>query len=666
MALDRISEEISHFIGLFHLEIEAAKLRLDYQSFRVQRDAPELDPLNEDPFSGKSVLTKGDVKTGLKYTPPPAETAVAAPPPIAAVLPQGPEAFPDKLQVDPDQVTIPEQGFGGVIIVGPSFEIFPNSIILMIKQTAFLSDNDLLIFDGSGDFTDPALFLTLLMELAEIAHTLSLIDPWIWSPKDGSVYDSVKKMFDALSEVDLPKGDGIEATLLRGDEAEGIFIDGQKVDELPLVKDLLPKFLQPEDEDEDDQLDLIANDHPSDGITHYDPGPFAVDPGHHVVTGGNRVINEAVLKSVWVDAPVIAVSQNVLRLDVISQVNVRMDAVQLPDQAPPAPSTSMNVAQMETTSALIQDDTGNDGMTQAKDGLPSFWNVTRLEGDLMLMNWVQQHIFVSDYDRIEVTFSGAATYIGTGENTVFNETLILNLGFHYDLIMIGGSMITLNQISQINVMLDQDKITGEVPAGATLHAGDNLQLNMATIATTGVDSQIEKKDHFEKALNDLKAGGTTLSSDVAKDDLFAGKEMLSVLYIDGDLIQTNVIEQINYLGDSDQIHFIQDMFSTAAGADVTVTSGSNAQINAAKILSTGLDSTVMAGGETYSDALIYQAGLIDDGAAPTGVQMGPLANEAVAFLVDDMIPPASSEEIGAPTQTDDNPGAVDIMQTMLA
>lgn len=666
MALDRISEEISHFIGLFHLEIEAAKLRLDYQSFRVQRDAPELDPLNEDPFSGKSILTKGDVKTGQKYTPPPAETAVAAPPPIAAVLPQGPEAFPDKLQVDPDQVTIPEQGFGGVIIAGPSFEIFPNSIVVMIKQTAFLSDNDLLIFDGSSDFTDPALFLTLLMELGEIAHTLSLIDPWIWSPKDGPVYDSVKKMFDALSEVDLPKGDGIAATLLRGEEAEGIFIDGQKVDELPLVKDLLPKFLQPEDEDEDDQLDLIAKDHPSDGITHYDPGPFAVDPGHHVVTGGNRVINEAVLKSVWVDAPVIAVSQNVLRLDVISQVNLRMDAVQLPDQAPPAPSTSMNVAQMETTSALIQDDTGNDGMTQAKDGLPSFWNVTRLEGDLMLMNWVQQHIFVSDYDRIEVTFSGAATYIGTGENTVFNETLILNLGFHYDLIMIGGSMITLNQISQINVMLDQDKVTGAVPAGATLYAGDNLQLNMATIATTGVDSQIEKKDHFEKALNDLKAGGTTLSSDVAKDDLFAGKEMLSVLYIDGDLIQTNVIEQINYLGDSDQIHFIQDMFSTAAGADVTVTSGSNAQINAAKILSTGLDSTVMAGGETYSDALIYQAGLIDDGAAPTGVQMGPLANEAVAFLVDDMIPPAPSEEIGAAPQTDDSPGTVDIMQTMLA
>ena len=49
MALDRISEEISHFIGLFHLEIEAAKLRLDYQAFKVAQDGPALDPLRS-PF----------------------------------------------------------------------------------------------------------------------------------------------------------------------------------------------------------------------------------------------------------------------------------------------------------------------------------------------------------------------------------------------------------------------------------------------------------------------------------------------------------------------------------------------------------------------------------------------------------------------------------------
>jgi hypothetical protein len=108
------------------------------------------------------------------------------------------------------------------------------------------------------------------------------------------------------------------------------------------------------------------------------------------------------------------------------------------------------------------------------------------------------------------------------------------------------------------------------------------------------------------------------------------------------------------------------MFSTAAGADVTVTSGSNAQINSAAIVVQGLDSQVMAGGETYSDALIYQANLIDDTANPTGVKIEALANEAVAFLVDDMIDPKTVDDCTPDSTVHDSVGSVDVMQTMLA
>ena len=108
------------------------------------------------------------------------------------------------------------------------------------------------------------------------------------------------------------------------------------------------------------------------------------------------------------------------------------------------------------------------------------------------------------------------------------------------------------------------------------------------------------------------------------------------------------------------------MFTTAEGAEVTVTSGSNLQVNAASIVAQGLDSTVMAGGEAYSDALIYQAELIDDCAPPAGVQMDKLATEAVAFLADDMIGPAPTDDCGPSVQVDDCPGTVDVMQTMLA
>ncbi|ATX64832.1 hypothetical protein [Roseinatronobacter bogoriensis] len=665
MALDRISEEIAHFIGLFHLETEAAKLRIEYQSFRLSRDNPELDPLYEDPFYGRASLPESSVKTGLKSTKAQGESGTSG----AAVgpmnLPPKPLDTPEIYHSTPEQTIIPMPWFGSIVVIGHSFEIIPNSIVLMVKQTAFLSDNDLLLFDGSASFTDPALLLAQLVELGGFARSLSLVDPWVWSPEDGTVYDSALQMTMSLAEVELPAYDGLDVAFLRGEAAEGIFINGQQAEEMPIVTELMPQFLQPKEDDEEEAT-ITERDLPPDGITQYDPTPFGVDPGHHVVTGGNRVVNETVLKAVWVDAPVIAVSQNVLRLDVISQVNVRVESALLPDQATAAPSKSLNVAQLENYSSWADEEGQAHGHSGGSAGLPAFWNVTRLEGDLVMMNWVQQHIFATDYDRVEVTFSGAATYIGTGENTVFNETLILNLGFHYDLIMVGGSMVTLNQISQINVMLDQDVVSGAVPEGANLHAGDNLQLNMATIATTGIDSQVAQKDNFAKALDDLKAGGKTLSADVARDNIFAGKEMLSVLYIDGDLIQTNVIEQVNYLGDSDQIHFIKDMFSTAAGPDVTVTSGSNAQINAAKIISEGMDSIVMAGGEVYSDALIYQVGLIDDSAAPTGVQLGALANEAVAFLADDMISPAPEHDFGTVSQSEGSPVPVDIMQTMLA
>jgi hypothetical protein len=662
MALDRITEEIAHFAGLFHLEIEAAKLRLDYLGFRNTTDAPALDPLQDDPFAGQTSLPESTVKTSLtrKDAPPPPKgpeaPAMSAQQPAAPQGPQMATALPDPLPTEGEMVAM-----SGLSVSARMIEVLPNSVVMSIAQTAFLSDNDLLIFDGSASFTDPALFLSLMQDLGELAHALRLIDPWTWDPEAGPVLAAAQHLAEAMQALTPAQIDGATSIILRGEEASGIFINGEKVAEAPALTDLMPAFLKPAPETAPEFGDSAPPSR-TDGTTDHDPSPFAVDPGHHVVTGGNRVINETVVKSVWVDAPVIAVAHEVLRLDVISQVNLRIEAAALPDKMTAAPSVSYNIARLEQSAAPAQP-----AASAAMDKtLPAIWNVTRLEGDLVLMNWVQQHIFVSDYDRIEVTFSGAATYLGLGENLVFNEALLKVLGFHYDLIMVGGSMITLNQITQINVLLDQDSIGGDVPAGASLSAGDNLQVNTAAIVTTGQDSTATMADHFATALSELAAGARTVSADVAQDALFAGKSALNILYINGDLIQTNVIEQVNYLGDSDQIHFIQDMFSTAAGAEVTVTSGSNAQINAATITTQGKDSVIMAGGDIYSDALIHQAELIDEAAPPVGVQLGKLAPEAVAFLADDMIAPAPSEDCGPGIALPDSPGTADVMQTMLA
>lgn len=673
MALDRITEEIAHFVGLFHLESEAAKLRLEYQSFRLERDGPALDPLAAEDLAIRSPFALRDFKAKLTpvIPPDPEHTAFAGHVPGPMSLPL--EAISP---VPPAEAPVASLSFTMPALAMPNgmFVIMPNSVVMVIEQVGLLSDNDLLWFDGSGDFVAPSFYLSLLQDLGALAQSLSMIDPGLWPPGHRPDFDAAKTVLTTLSEFEAPQHDMVQTVLLRGEEAEGIFVNGELVEEAPLFKDLLPTYLAPEpaeEEDEDPDAEgpaaKPAIEMPSDGVTDHDPGPYAVDPGHNLVTGGNRVINDTVLKSVWVDAPVIAAAGNILRMDVISQVNLRVEASSLPGDVQAAASTSLNVAGLTQISSVPEAEEGKDGDTSEDtfSGLPSFWNVTRLEGDLILMNWVQQHIFVTDYDRVEVTFSAAATFIGTGENLVFNEALILTLGFHYDLIMIGGDMITINQISQVNVLFDHDVVTGDLPEGAQVLAGDNLQMNMAKIETTGVDTVIETPESFASDLEDLAAGGKTLSAKVAQDDLFEGKEMLSVLYISGDMIQTNIIEQHNYLGDSDQIHFIKDMFSTAEGAEVTVTTGSNAQLNAATIQTVGLDSKLMAGGEVYSDAVLYQAELIDEKAAPTGVHLDPLATEALAFLVEDMIAPAPKDDYGAGITVSDDPGTVDVMQTML-
>lgn len=98
-----------------------------------------------------------------------------------------------------------------------------------------------------------------------------------------------------------------------------------------------------------------------------------------------------------------------------------------------------------------------------------------------------------------------------------------------------------------------------------------------------------------------------------------------------------------------------------------MTAGSNAVVNLAAINQFGTDSTIQVGGDAYSDAMLYQAELIDTGANPTGVSLPALANEAVAFLSDDMLNPDAQQ--GSPLITPTTPEGVttpDAMQTMLA
>ncbi|WP_347266721.1 hypothetical protein [Paracoccus sp. (in: a-proteobacteria)] len=651
MLLDRSSEAIAHFIGLFHLDAEAARLRESYDAFRALTEAP---PDQADlPHVTVSIRAPYDVppfEPGLRHVilePPPQPlapglstfAAAVDPAPMRFPLPHPHLPGPEPLDLPPPQTVMPHWQVP-----------LPNSMVTVTVQRLELSDNDFLDFGHGTEFVAPAELTAQLLELVDAAQGLTLGLSALMQPGELPATAALLELLAKADGLEADASDGVSVSVLHGAEAMGVvLIDGVAADAMPDIRASLPLALRRE-EDEDDSED--------------GDNPFAVAPGHHVNTGANLVANEAHVGSDWVDAPVIAVMGDVVRLQVISQVNVLLDrdspALTGPDSLP---SRAVNAARIELASSAAPG-----AEAAAVDPVfPRAWQVVRVEGDVISLNWTQSHNFVTDHDRAEIEFSGSNTFIEMGGNTLGNFASLVGLGFHYDLIIIGGSMITMNLIEQVNVLLDSDSIGGTLGPVTGISGGDNYLLNYASIASIGVDTVLALPDNFRAAGESLAGGAGTIPASLAQDPLFAGKTSLSVLYISGDLIEVNAIEQHNYVGDADQVYLALQEFVANAGDEITVTTGSNALVNDARITDAGIDSTVLAGGQIYTDALIHQAGLIDSGAAPSGVALPPLTGEAVAaFLASDMIDPPAGDDLSALPHVTGDGGSLDVMHSVLA
>ncbi len=172
-------------------------------------------------------------------------------------------------------------------------------------------------------------------------------------------------------------------------------------------------------------------------------------------------------------------------------------------------------------------------------------------------------------------------------------------------------------------------------------------------------------ERFAAEADRLAEGAETLSREIAQDAIFAGREALRALHIDGDLVKINLFEQTNIVGDADQIRMAMEALQEDLEAEMQVIAGSNALLNLASVTEHGVDTKIMAGGKVYDDALIYQAEFIDTGALPTGVAMTGLAGEAVAFLADGMLEAAPVADEIVPTSESEFAGHADVMQTAL-
>jgi hypothetical protein len=631
MPYDLITEEIAHFIGSLLQDTEEARLRSDHDGFNrgdeAYADPGKLLTVNIN-VSAPYELAGSTSGIGYSFTPLP------MPEPF-----QLQSVFLDTHQGTHENVALglgfsaPAAGGAGAAASGSGAASLsftappPSSIATVIHQQNMLDDSDTLLGLSGVEYLNPAAQTLALEWLVGAAESLS-------GPASLEMPQSSEEDGFTIHEVSLQAtGSGAETmggatvSTMTGDQIYGTYADGVAIDDAPSVDDALPVLPERGDEQA---------------------------PPHVVVTGGDTVINQAYLNIAATDAPVIAVMGDSLSLTSISQVNVisNIDTINgIVVQPGMNHDMVTNISTVENLSSSPQLE-NVDANASADDPIfPSFAAVVRIEGDVINMNHLSQYNFVVDNNIVSMEFSADATFIESGGNFVMNLISLTQLTYMYDMIVVAGDIINYTMVNQSNVLLDDDFITYSSDASLEFSGDQNVMWNQVGIHSIGQDSALDMPSMLVAFGESLASGSNGVSGDILSMNAFEGSELISILYIEGDLINYQSINQINIVSNSDQLTLPTPETAGANGADISVTAGSNSLVNIASISEFGVDSDVYVQGETYSDALMYQAGLIvTDESSLVGEDGGGLVTEAVAFLADnpDFQPGESGDEHALP------------------
>ncbi len=646
MSFDSVTEKIAHFIGTFDLTIEKARLRDQYEEFTAMRRKAELDEL-EDPTK---IRIKADLELDPgKYGP---LTYLFDTPPATPELPPAPDGpiLETVVAIGPPPASgppLPEAETGvaanNVIILEPQLvtELI-GSAVTYTFQSIFLRDNDVV---GEGDFRDPEQLMAQAEAAAQVAASLHAVSAPSFSISDYLSVEYVEAMAEEMLAPIHAEVEGATVYQFHGEDAMGVIVNGEYVDEAPVWEDLLPEHHQTEDEEEDTTPDPMPVEWDQDDDHEY-------GDGHTVIAGGNLAINEVAATVAWVDAPYIAVGGKAIELTMVSQVAVVSDF----DEGTHGQSGT-NVVQ---SSSIKAEGNAAHWIEGGGDDAPGLVHVDWIHGDLIVANFVKQSIDATDIDQIETEISASTTLYALGDNELVDVTNILQLGSYYDLVMIDGDMISVDAFVQTLVLMDDDIVTGGLP-GPLDGSDENLLMNEVSLTKEGEDTHEMMQNSMSEAMALQESDMEALEDALMNDPMFAGMEQMRVLKVDGSLVQLNIVEQKTVLADQDDVHL------HGPNADQTeVIAGSNAMLNAANVTKAGVDSVVMAQDGSYSDLLLHQASLID---MPTNEEISEMTNEAIAALMDELGMPDHANGIG-PSGNDLTPSemtnASDGLQTMLA
>ncbi|MBW4656767.1 MAG: hypothetical protein KME20_27530 [Kaiparowitsia implicata GSE-PSE-MK54-09C] len=662
---DPFSEIVVHFVGYFQIAVEDTKARLQLE--QVDHDAepaPDAPLMREVAVDMEQSHTMGAYMPGVYYAPPefwirgeaqfgPVRTDLHEP--SSFDTPSIDRAW-NLTSTDPADLPSP--------LIGQE----PGSVIAVLTQMLSLSDSDVFVM---GILEQPLLYqsgadIALSGMQAAAGALLGPIGDGLGITSHGDVPVLVETTL-SVAEALRPNPD------MRGDDVEtltGIHVNGLASDEVPDLEEALPQHRREGSASDNDPRTVeVKGEH----TAQLELQGADIEGTITYKSGGNFLMNEATVLNAGLTGTHFVVGGDFHQLDAIIQINAYRDHDCVSSDFPLAANLSAGGTAAFNIASFVQEthDAAGEAALAKPGSMAINWQITVVHGDIIFLEWMKQLTFVSDQDIGVLTAAGSDVLVTSGENIGFNSISLLNLGLHYDLIMVGGTVYDANVIVQKNILYDNDTITmlgtdeGEAfSAPGSLTTSGNLLWNQASIHNVGAtDVEQGISDYYGTAMDGLAQGSLSMPSGFRAAEEFEGIAIPRVLYVSGSIYDLRYVEQTNVLGDADLVALQKSAFHDGqAESEWQVDTGSNALVNIASIKDYDtFGDSIEVGGNHYSDAILIQAEIL---AANGDEDPEALVTEVVAFV-------AHTENLAdtpdlATGDMINDAAPVDLMQSMLA
>lgn len=232
--IDRITEEIAHFIGLFDIPGEDARIRNVYEDFTPDISTPAIP----------------DDANVITWTPTAPYEFVGFEPWVdySSLGPQIMKLFPWSF-VNFEKIEIPEDGPGQITYpgflwpvhsVGSSQTQLPQieplgSVVNYLNQLIYLSDNDYFAVGDHGlRFSPEPVNHAALFDFAEEALALSPLGELERPGTPEAIRDFITSTAASLEAISVDTGGPAQVFLHKAVTIDGIYVNGQLVEEVLL------------------------------------------------------------------------------------------------------------------------------------------------------------------------------------------------------------------------------------------------------------------------------------------------------------------------------------------------------------------------------------------------------------------------------------------------